>query len=125
MSWYETALVLDPRLEEDGINKRVQRYTDVLTENGATDLRIDRRGMRKLAYNIKGKDGEWRTQADYTFVLYQAPPTTSKEVERQLRLDEDVLRYLTVRYEKLPPTEKPHDDESDTDDADGSVGEEE
>ena len=60
MPWYETALVLDPQLEEEGLNERVQRYVDMLTENGAQDLRVDRRGVRKLAYDIKGKDNEWR-----------------------------------------------------------------
>lgn len=125
MVWYETAFVLDSRLEEKGIDDKVERYTKLLTDNGATELRIDRRGMRKLAYEIKGKDGEWRTQADYTFVLYQAPPNTSREVERELRLDEDVLRYLTVRYDKLPPSEKPLEDEDDIDDGDETADEEE
>ncbi len=123
MPWYETALVLDPLLEEEGLNERVQRYVDMLTENGAQDLRVDRRGVRKLAYNIKGKDNEWRTQADYTFVLYDAPTSVVKPVEEQLRLDEEVLRFLTVRHDALPPNaidpngESPADGASDSGDA--------
>ena len=123
MPWYETTLVLDPLLEEEGLNERVQRYVDMLTENGAQDLRVDRRGVRKLAYNIKGKDNEWRTQADYTFVLYDAPTSVVKPVEEQLRLDEEVLRFLTVRHDALPPNaidpngESPADGASDGGDA--------
>ena len=102
--YYETALVIDPRLEEEGISKRVQLYTDLLKENGAFELRFDRRGMRKLAYDIKGKDGDWRTQGHYTFIMYQAPPEAIAPVESRLRLDEDLLRYMTIRHDKLPPT---------------------
>jgi len=112
MPYYETALVLDPHLEEEGTAQRIQRYVDLLTEKGARDLREDRRGMRKLAYNIKGKDGEWRTQADYTFLLYTAPPECISEVEAELRLDEDVLRYMTIRHDKeLPAIAAPEESE--------------
>ena len=113
MPWYETALVLDPHLEEEGISTKVQQYVDLLTSNGAEDMQMDRRGMRKLAYDIKGKDGEWRTQADYTFILYEAPPSIVRTVEEQLRLDEDVLRFLTVRHETLPPSNEESSDDSD------------
>ena len=105
MPMYETALVLDPALEEEGLNERVQRYVDLLTEHGAQEINQDRRGTRKLAYTIKGKDGEWRTQADYTYFVYDAPPAAVRPVEDQLRLDEDVLRYMTVRYEAEPVPE--------------------
>jgi len=103
MHYYELALVLDPQLEEEALTKRVQRYVDLLTQRGATDIRLDRRGLRKLAYNIKGKDGAWRTQADYSFIVYQGPGTIVAPVEADLRLDEDVIRYMTVRYDQVPP----------------------
>ena len=115
MPMYETALVLDPALEEEGLNERVQRYVDLLTEQGAQDIQQDRRGIRKLAYDIKGKDGEWRSQADYTFFVYDAPPSLVRPVEDLLRLDEDVLRYLTVRYEEAPVVEEePREEKSDS-----------
>ncbi len=121
MPWYETALVLDPHLEEEGISTKVQQYVDLLTSNGAEDMQMDRRGMRKLAYDIKGKDGDWRTQADYTFILYEAPPSIVRTVEDQLRLDEDVLRFLTIRHDTLPPS----DEEESSDDSDNPIADEE
>jgi small subunit ribosomal protein S6 len=103
MPLYETTLVIDSLLEESALTARVQKYVDLVTQAGAVDLQVDRRGIRKLAYNIKGKDGQWRTQADYSFVFYEAPGTAVNTLETQLRLDEDILRTMTVRYDRMPP----------------------
>ncbi len=102
--YYETTFLIDPQLEEPEISKRLQLYVDILKEAGAFEFRVDRRGTRKLAYDIKGKEGDWRTQGDYAFVMYQGPGTCIEAVEARLRLDEDVLRFMTIRHDKLPPT---------------------
>lgn len=101
---YEATVVIDSTLEESVIEQKIKKITDLLTESGAKDIRPERRGVRKLAYSIKGKDGQKRTQADYTFFLFDAPGTAVRAVESQLRIDEDVLRYMTIRYDRLPVT---------------------
>ncbi len=103
MPLYETTLVIDSLLEETAITEKVQKYVELVTKAGAVDLQLDRRGVRKLAYDIKGKDGQWRTQADYTFLFYEAPGTAVSILEKQLLLDEDMLRTMTVRYDRMPP----------------------
>ena len=102
MPLYETTLVIDSTLEESVVAEKVQKTVELLTASGATDIRPDRRGVRRLAYDIKGKDGQMRPQADYTFLFYRAPGSAVGTLEAQLRLDEDVLRYMTVRYDYEP-----------------------
>ena len=106
MPLYETTVVIDSTLEESLVNEKVQGIVNLLTEAGACDIRQDRRGARRLAYEIKGKDGQMRAQADYTFLFYEAPGGAVKELETHLRLDEDILRFMTVRYEHIPPAAK-------------------
>lgn len=110
MPLYETTVVINSTLEESVIDERIQKIADLLTQSGAKDIRPDRRGVRRLAYSIRGKDGQWRTQADYTFLFYEAPGTAVRTLESQLRIDEDVLRYMTVRYDHEPPAAEVADD---------------
>jgi len=104
MPLYETTVVIDSTLEESAITEKLQRFVELLTQAGATEMKQNRKGVRKLAYTIKGKDGQWRVQADYTFIFYEAPGSAVKAIESQLRIDEDVLRYMTVRYDHEPPS---------------------
>ncbi len=97
MAYYETTLVVDTVLEESAIKEKVQHYVTELIGHGAKILEVDHRGVRKLAYDIKGKDGTWRNQADYTFIHYDAPGNAITPVEALLKLDEDILRFMTVR----------------------------
>jgi small subunit ribosomal protein S6 len=102
LNLYELSLVIDSQLEEKAISELRARYIALLEENGATIINIDHRGIRKLAYDIQGKDRAWRNQADYTFIQFEAPPTVVVPVEELLRLDEDVLRYMTIRPRHTP-----------------------
>ena len=97
MTLYETTVVVDSQLEDDAVRGKVDHYVNLLVEQGAEIVNLDRRGVRKLAYDIKGKDGAWRNQADYTFILFEAPGTAISPIEALLRLDEDILRFMTVR----------------------------
>jgi small subunit ribosomal protein S6 len=102
LNLYELSLVIDSQLEEKAISELRSRYIVLLEENGATIINIDHRGIRKLAYDIQGKDRAWRNQADYTFIQFEAPPTVVVPVEELLRLDEDVLRFMTIRPRHTP-----------------------
>ena len=105
MTLYETTLVIDSQLDENAIEEKVKSYIDLLVQNGAEIAAVDRRKVRKMAYDIKGKDGSWRSQADYTFILYRAPGTAVAPVEGLMKLDEDVLRYMTIKPRFEPDVE--------------------
>lgn len=89
---YETVCIVRPDVAEDVIKGIIQKATSSLEGAGATVTKVDEWGRRKLAYPIQKKsDG-------YYFVLdYNSSPEASKEVERILGLNEDVLRQQTVR----------------------------
>ena len=91
---YEMALIVDT---QENVDETVKRYEELLADQGATVVNVDRWGMRRLAYEIQK-----RQQGDYTFFLFEADPGAIADVDRACRLDEAVLRYLILQTE-IPP----------------------
>jgi small subunit ribosomal protein S6 len=88
---YETLFILNSELVEEALTTAVAAYTDLLTEKGATDVVTNIRGKRRLAYELNNlKEGV------YVQLNYNAETATKAELERTLKLDEKVLRFLTV-----------------------------
>jgi small subunit ribosomal protein S6 len=88
---YETVVLVDANREDDAIEASVKKFENLITASGEI-VRIDRWGKRRIAYDIKG-----RSHADYTVYYYNTTKASLvSELERQLRLDESVLRFLTV-----------------------------
>ena len=96
MRQYELYLVIDAESEEEDVNAIVERMTQLISAgNGGTSgevIKVDARGKRRLAYPIKKKV----ESQDFVFT-YHTPPQALTEIERVLKLDEQVLRYLIVR----------------------------
>ena len=97
---YETVFILDPGLDEGPVNEQIERASGLIRDNGGTIDEVERWGRRRLAYEIDRKrDGV------YTLLRYHAPGTAVKELERRLRLNEQVLRVMTVlvdpRYKEM------------------------
>jgi small subunit ribosomal protein S6 len=91
---YETLFVLKPTLTEEEAAKQIEAIQNVITANGGEIAATDKIGVRDLAYEVqKHKRG------NYTIVYYKAPGSAIKEIERNLRINEDVIRFLTVKYE--------------------------
>jgi len=88
---YETVVLVDAMLEDAAIEATIEKFRALVAGNGDT-IRVDRWGKRRLAYTI-----EKRTHADYVIYYYNtARPAFIAEFERALRLDESVIRFLTV-----------------------------
>ncbi len=100
MRTYETTIILDAQLEEEMRDARVERYAQFLTDGGATEMTIDRRGTRRLAYLLNKRD-----QGDYTFLRYIAPEPLPADLERETRIDEAVLRFMTILLHPRPLAE--------------------
>ena len=90
MTPYETTIIFDPQLQEEGWEKAVEKYAAIITRKGIIK-RTDRWGLRRLAYEIKK-----RAQGYYVHFVHESPPEIPREIERQCLLDETCLRYLTV-----------------------------
>ena len=101
---YETMYILRPDLGEEQVEQAVSKYQNLIQEQGATEIEIQNRGKRRLAYEIK-------KQRDGIFVQmnYQAPGSVIAPLERSMRLSEEVIRYLTIKQEI--PEETPEEEE--------------
>ncbi len=96
MTKYETTFILEPGLDETRVNEEVDRVTQWIKDLGGELIEVQRWGKRRLAYEIHRKrDGI------YTLLLYQGPGPLVREIERRLRLNESVMRVLTVLH--VPP----------------------
>ena len=92
---YEMIYILRPDLSEEQANQAVTKYQDFLIKNNAIDIKVNVWGKRRLAYPIQKKlDGI------YVQFNYQADGTRIEPLERIMRLEEDVLRYLTIKVEE-------------------------
>lgn len=92
MRAYETMVILDPTAPGSG--ELVDRFVAVIEREGGTmDNRLDW-GMRRMTYEVGGK-----THAHYWLLEYQAGAELVKELERNMRISEGVLRYMSVQQD--------------------------
>ncbi|NPA29065.1 MAG: 30S ribosomal protein S6 [Epsilonproteobacteria bacterium] len=91
---YETLFVVKPTLTEEEIKAQIENVKSILTKNGAQIAGEFDWGMRKLAYEIE------KNQRGYYYVIYYtAPGALIKELERNFRYNEEIIRFLNVKYE--------------------------
>lgn len=89
---YETMYILKPELEQELTASLVAKYQTLVTEHGGTIDQVQEMGKRRLAYEINdNRDGF------YVLMHYTAGTDVTQELERVMRIDDNVLRYLTVR----------------------------
>lgn len=92
---YETVFVVQPEISEEGRQAIADRLDGVLVKRGATRFELDDWGKRKLAYEIR------KFQKGHYLVLhYGDDGAVVSELERALRLDDSVLRYLTIQVDQ-------------------------
>lgn len=95
MRIYEMMLVLDPDMAEEGIQSTLQKVTTLVTDRKGELLKSDEWGLRSLSYPIKSKDKGY-----YVLSYLRGTPGVIAELDRSLRLMEEVLRHLVIRKEK-------------------------
>ena len=89
---YEVMIILDPDLEERTVAPSLDTYLNVVRQDGGTVENVDVWGKRRLAYEINKK-----SEGIYAVVNLQAEPATVKELDRQLTLNESVVRTKVTR----------------------------
>lgn len=95
---YETVYIFDGSLEEPAINEKLERFHALVTKDGKGTLtNVAHWGKRALAYAIKKRDNGY-----YVVAQFEATGDLLPEYERAVKLDESVLRYLTVVNEGEP-----------------------
>jgi small subunit ribosomal protein S6 len=91
---YEIMVILDPSLEERTVAPSLDTYLNVIRTAGGSVEKLDVWGRRRLAYEIAKK-----TEGIYAVIDLQATPAAVAELDRQLRLNESVLRTKVIRPE--------------------------
>ena len=92
MRRYETIFIARPNVNEDEIEAIISRTTSTIENDGGTILRINNWGLKKLAYLIKKEN-----QGYYVYLDYTGIPESIAEIERLFRIDDRVLKYLTIK----------------------------
>ncbi len=91
---YELMVILDPELEERTIAPSLDRFLTVVTNSGGTVGKVDIWGRRRLSYEIKKQ-----VEGIYAVIDINAEPAAVAELDRQLNLNESVLRTKLMRPE--------------------------
>lgn len=94
MRHYELLFILKPTLTEEEVKAKVDFVKEVITKNGGEIASVVEMGTRKLAYAIKKYE-----RGTYFVIYYKAPPSLIAELIRNVRITEDIIRFLSVKYE--------------------------
>jgi len=89
---YEVLVVVDPRLTEEEVAQLQARLGELCAALGGEVVAVDNWGKRRLAYELRKQ-----REAGYLVLQVRADPPVVREFERQLRLNESVLRFMTTR----------------------------
>lgn len=92
MRHYETTFILRPNLGEEQFTEIIDRTSAIVANDGGAIICLDRWGIKRLAYEI-----DREVQGYYVYMNYAAPGKTVDEIERIFRIDDRVIRYLTVK----------------------------
>lgn len=92
MRRYELMIILDPELEERTVGPSLDKYLSVIRNGGGTVDKVDVWGRRRLSYPIRKKN-----EGIYTVVDMQATPADALELDRQLNLNESIMRTKLIR----------------------------
>ena len=96
MHKYELMVILDPELDERTVQPSLDQFLTVIHEDGGSVESIDIWGKRRLAYEIQKK-----SEGIYAVVNFTASPAATAELDRQLRLNEAVMRTKVLRAEDV------------------------
>lgn len=96
MRRYETIAILKPSLSEDDLKAVIDRTTGIIEGFQGFTIKLDRWGLKKLAYRI-GKE----QQGFYVYIQYAGVPAAVSELERIFRIDDRVIKFLTVKLQEV------------------------
>lgn len=94
MNKYESVIIINPTVEEEGMKNLIKKFTDLINTEGKVD-KVDELGKRKLAYEVKkNKEGY------YVVFNFEAQPTLIAELERNYRITDNVIKFIVIKVEE-------------------------
>ena len=98
MKLYELTVIINPTLDDSSIQVEIDKIEKQITGGGGQIEKIDRWGIRRFTYRIAGHH-----QGQYVLFLFRAKPGLGTDIERNLRINENILRFLTVLSPGVAP----------------------
>ena len=93
-SYYELTYIISPVLEDEQYPAVIQRINDLITSKGGTVEEVEEWGLRKFAYEMDKKQTGF-----YVNLYFEGPATAIESIERAMRIDDEIMRYLTLKYD--------------------------
>ncbi len=97
MELYESLFIIRPSLSDEETNALIEKMKGAVTKNGASLVRAENWGRKKLAYEIKRE-----RKGAYVYFYFQGPGAVIAELERSYRLEDSIIKFLTVKLEEEP-----------------------
>lgn len=94
MNKYESVVIINPSVDEEGIKSLVQKFTDLINTDGKLE-KADELGRKKLAYEIQKN-----TEGFYVVFYFEANPSLISELERIYRITDEVIKFMTIKVEE-------------------------
>lgn len=96
MRRYETIFIVKPNVDADTQTAITDRVTGIVKDFDGTLVLVEKWGLKKLAYNINKE-----SQGIYVYVEYGSKPAAVSEIERILKIDDRILKYMTVKTQEV------------------------
>jgi small subunit ribosomal protein S6 len=106
VKFYELTVIINSSLEESAIQAEIDKIETQITSAQGKTHKLERWGIRRLTYLIKGFN-----QGYYVHFLYEGPSRLVSEIERAMKINESILRYLTVQSAAPPPPKEKEKEE--------------
>lgn len=92
--FYELTYIINPVLDDEKFKEIVDYVNELITSNGGEIDEVDEWGLRSFAYDIDGKSNGY-----YVNMYFDAPADLIEKAERSMKINDDILRYLTLKYD--------------------------
>ncbi len=102
MALYEHTLIARQDISSQAVDQLAEEFAGIITANGGSVTKTENWGLRTLAYRIKKN-----RKGHYVFMNIDAPPAAVAEMERLEKINEDVIRAMTIRVEELDTEPSP------------------
>ncbi|HZK34103.1 MAG TPA: 30S ribosomal protein S6 [Bacillota bacterium] len=95
MNKYECIYVIRPTVEEEGVKALIEKFSNLITEQGGEVTTVDEWGKRRLAYPIDDLN-----EGYYVLKNFNAAPELPQELERIFRITDDIIRFITIKIDE-------------------------
>lgn len=94
MNKYESVIIINPTVDEEGVKALVSRFTDLINTDGKVE-KVDDLGKRRLAYEVKKQK-----EGYYQVFYFESNPEVIKELERNYRITDEVIKFMTIKVDE-------------------------